>query len=325
MIKFCFFFFLIMLPMIFQFSELKNKLYKITSFYNSNKANIKGLKKTNKNFINQIEHISKDKFQFIDNLNSLNIFSDITANLTVTENKNKVSFVAKDKDKNVLSINVPNIFGKGENLNLDYSSNNDYNIKIIKPIVLKKNLLFLKIENCKLMCENLSKDKKEISIGNKYVNFGYGFPNYIFFKLHNSFFNINIKQGYKFTKIDTFINYTCNLFYIFNYNIKLSGGQNFGKINQDEKYTKNKKDTLSFFNISNRFITKFNLFNIYTYHELKFNYKNIRNNFENYLGAGVSIPLHKNKKSPYIDISIRLPLNKERYYGCYQISYDVIF
>lgn len=311
--------------MFYQFYELKDKISYFLPFLNDKKPILKGLKKTDERFISKIKNISKDKIQFTDYLQSLNIFTDITDNLTVSEDKNKFSFIAKDKDKNVLAINIPNIFGKGENFYANYSSKKDYNVKVVKPIILKNSLFFLKLENSKILCENRLKNKNEISLGCKNVDFGFGYPNYIFAKLQNQKFNLNIKQGYNFSKIETNIKYTCNLFYNFKYNIKILGGQILGNINNDEKFIRNKKEIDAFFNISNKLICDCKILTIYTYHELEIKNNNFRNNIENSLGAGISIPLYRDKEKPCIDISIKVPINENRCIDNYQFSYDVIF
>lgn len=311
--------------MISQFLILKNKICDNLPFFNKNKVSVKGLNKTNKEFIDQITNISRTRFQLIDNLDSLNIFSEISNNLIVTENKNKFSFVAKDKDKNVLSLKVPNIFGKGENVTVNYSSIEEYDVKIAKPMIFKDFLLFLKIENRKFVTDNLVKNKTEFSIGDKRFNIGYGFPNYLFFRLNSPTFSLNIKQGCKFTKFEGLVDYTHKLFLDLNYNVKISAGHILGKIEQDEIFIRNKKETATYMKISNKMFYNLKFLNIYTYHEMNISKNIIRNDIDNNIGAGFSIPLYKNKDKPCIDLSVKIPLNKGGIKDLYQFSYEVTF
>lgn len=121
-----------------------------------------GLRNTNLEFIEKIDKISKEKEKtsgFIDNLKKLNIFSAIVETdkgISVSEEKRSIKFkgdTVGNKPRGYLGLKLPNLFGRGENLEFSFSTEKDQNLSFVKPI-LCNNISFLGFE--------YTKDKKKM-------------------------------------------------------------------------------------------------------------------------------------------------------------------
>ncbi|KAK6090518.1 hypothetical protein P3W45_000615 [Vairimorpha bombi] len=323
---------------------------------------ILGLKKTKKDFISKISQISSDVSILKSNLSQLNIFSDIADirnKVTVIELKNKISINSKGKDKNSITINFPNLFGKAENINLNINSIKEYEVSFTKPFIFSKFLVFANVNNSrhvkKLFDEEHIIDTKEIGVSSKYFELGYGLDKYIFMKYNMPYLNINLKKGIDFTKITSMVNIDFDVLRLFRYNFKIGSGMALGNIPPVDRFylgenikgyknnsispviNKNKVGGRSYLEITNKMIFGIRNINFYLFGSMGLNNKEenlgkIFNELPNIktsalglsIGTGISIPMH-GKEGPNIDMSLAFPLVRSSNTEMYQFSFDIGF
>lgn len=326
------------------------------------KIQIFGLKKTNKNFISKISRISTDISNLKSNLSQLNIFSDMvdTRNkLSVTELKNNISINSKGKDKNSLTVNFPNLFGKAENIYLNINSIKEYEVSFTKPFIFSKFLVFANINNSrfvkKLSDEEHVINTKEVGISSKYFEFGYGLDKYIFMKYTMPHLNINLKKGLDFFKITSMASIDFDVFRLFRYNFKIGTGFVSGNISPVDKFylgenikgyknnsispiiNKNKVGGKSYLEMTNKIIFEMKNINFYLFGSMGINNKEnnlvkIFNELPNIktsalglsIGTGISVPMY-GKDGPNMDISLAFPLVRDSNTEMYQFSFDIGF
>ncbi|TBU20346.1 hypothetical protein CWI38_0086p0030 [Hamiltosporidium tvaerminnensis] len=147
---------------------------------------IKGVQRTNSNFLSRVVGNEVQKEIIIRKLRSLGIFSNVEmqdGRIKVQELKRRINFGGKIVNENVngtLKIELPNLLGKGENINFEIDSDKMFTLKGKKPIIFmskvgkrdnfKKGANTLKIEAKKNEEENNENNKiwfTELSIYRK--------------------------------------------------------------------------------------------------------------------------------------------------------------
>ncbi|WUR02870.1 SAM50-like protein [Vairimorpha necatrix] len=324
------------------------------------KFQILGYKKTKEKFLNKISRISSDMSSLKDKLNQLNIFSSVTENkkkITVYENTRKISINSKGKDQNEININFPNIFGKGENFNVNMRSLKEYEVNFTKPFIFNNFLFFADFNTKRSIRRLFDKEhvlsNKEMGIRNKYVDFGYGLDKYVFLRFNQDNIKFNILQGLDYAKITASLNFDFFLCKNIQHKVILSTGSALGNISDINKFYIGenikgyKKDSIipnmneggrSFLEFTNKMIFNVKNMDFYIFDSIGLNHSGINildfkckseerfpGSMGHSLGVGLNIPLYEKINGPNIDISLAWPMIKDRDLESYQFSFDINF